>query len=418
MELFAMEYATALGMTMLLLFVDSRFSRRITILTVCTAALIMMAAVALLYRLLGMETTLRIYSLIAHLPSLALLFALSRFRGWRMAFQLLSVILFCVLVQHGVGLVYYLSGGSPAAAIFAYVLFTAGIIWFLVRFLRPLFLCTLMELRRGWWFLCLVMVAYYGIVIYLIPGYVGETRSSTILKPAVSLLMVGFYCVLVFLFSSVQKESEARLSAQLSALQLSALESRMEAVKATENEIRRERHDLRHQFQTAAELVARGERQAALDFLAVAQHRLDEQQVVRWCAPPVLDAVFSSYFNQARAQDIRVEAKISLPAGLPVDEGELAIVLANALENAIHANLALPPNDRQIRCKMIASPSVMLEISNPCADGPLFDREGLPVARREGHGLGVQSISAFCKKNGAICQFDHQDGWFRFRLVL
>lgn len=102
----------------------------------------------------------------------------------------------------------------------------------------------------------------------------------------------------------------------------------------------------------------------------------------------------------------------------PVDEGELAIVLANALENAIHANLDLPPEQRKIRCKMVDTPGVMLEIFNPCAGTVSFDRSGLPMAQREGHGLGVQSISAFCRKNGAVCQFDLTDGWFRLRLVL
>ena len=101
-----------------------------------------------------------------------------------------------------------------------------------------------------------------------------------------------------------------------------------------------------------------------------------------------------------------------------MNEGELAIVLANALENAIHANLALPPELRSIHCKMVGTPSIMLELSNPCTGAVFFDNEGLPVAQREGHGLGVQSICAFCRKNGATCQFDRTDGWFRFRLVL
>ncbi|HIY73062.1 MAG TPA: ATP-binding protein [Candidatus Intestinimonas merdavium] len=101
-----------------------------------------------------------------------------------------------------------------------------------------------------------------------------------------------------------------------------------------------------------------------------------------------------------------------------MDEGELAIVLANALENAIHANLALPRDQREIRCKMVGTPGVMLELSNPCAGNIAFDSGGLPVSRQEGHGLGVQSISAFCRKNGAVCQFDLTDGWFRLRLVL
>lgn len=40
----------------------------------------------------------------------------------------------------------------------------------------------------------------------------------------------------------------------------------------------------------------------------------------------------------------------------------------------------------------------MLEISNPCTTNITFDGNGLLLAQRDGHGLGVQSISAFCKK--------------------
>ena len=161
-----------------------------------------------------------------------------------------------------------------------------------------------------------------------------------------------------------------------------------------------------------------GDKDAALDFLNATQKHLDEQKAVLWCRPSVLDAVFSSYFDQANNQGIRVAAKISLPDTLTVDEDALVIVVANALENAIHANLVLPPDQRIIRCKMVGSPSIMLEISNPCNNNISFDRNGLPITQRNGHGLGVQSICAFCRKNGAVCQFNLTDGWFQLRLVL
>ena len=73
-----------------------------------------------------------------------------------------------------------------------------------------------------------------------------------------------------------------------------------------------------------------------------------------------------------------------------MDEGELAIVLANALENAIHANLALPRDQREIRCKMVGTPGVMLELSNPCAGNIAFDSGGgagsPPAGARRGGG--------------------------------
>lgn len=416
--LLVMEYLTALGMTMVLLFLDSRYSQKFSILTVYGTMFPVMAIIAVVSKEIGIEATLKIYPLLAHLPSLLVIFILSRFRGWRMLFQLLSAILFCTFIMHGAALLYYLSGSRISVLILCLLVFSAGIIWFLVSFLRPLFLQTLMELHRGWWFICIIMAVYYAIVIYLIPGYVGDSWSATILKPAVSLLMVGFYTILMFLFSSIRKEAETRHNVQLFALQLSSLQSRMEAVQAAENVIRTERHDLHHRLQVVAELVSHGNNEAALEFLDAAQKRLDEHKEIRWCRPPVLDAVFCSYFDQAENQGISVDAKISLPDHLAVNEGELAIVVANALENAIHANLMQPQGQRTILCKMIATPSIMLEICNPCTEIVVFDRNGLPVSQKQGHGVGVQSISAFCQKNGAVCQFELTDGWFRFRLIL
>ena len=417
-ELFIMEYLTVLYMIMAFLFMDSRYSRRRTIFIVSSVTLLLMAAVAVLHRVVDRDAAFWIFAMTIHIPLILLLFTLSRFRGWRLIFQQLSVVLFCTLIHHISGLIYYLSGSRFWVLVLSCTVLSTGGIWFLIRFLRPLFFQILLELHRGWWLICLVMATYYIIAVYLIPGYAGFDRSSSIIKPAIALLMLGVYSILMFLFTSIKNEMEARHSAQLSALQLSALQSRMEAVKAAEDAIRTERHDLRHRLQAVAELVSRGDEKSALEFLDAAQKRLDEQKDIRWCRPPVLDAVFSSYFDQAKNQGISVEAKITLPDTLPVNEGDLAIVLANALENAIHANLNLPREQRKIRCKMVGIPSVMLEISNPCNEEVAFDEQGLPVSNREGHGLGVQSISTFCQKNGAVCQFALTDGWFQLRLVL
>lgn len=417
-ELFIMEYLTVLYMIMAFLFMDSRYSRRRTLFFVSGVTLLLMAAVAALHRAVDMDAAFWIFAITIHIPLILLLFTLSRFRGWRLIFQQISVVLFCTLIHHISGMIYYLSGSRFWVLVLSCVVLSTGVIWFLVRFLRPLFFQILLELHWGWWLICLVMATYYIIAVHLIPGYVGFELSSSIIKPAIALLMLGVYSILMFLFTSIKNEMEARHNAQLSALQLSALQSRMEAVQAAENVIRTERHDLRHRLQAVAELIARGNREEALAFLDVATKRLDAQKEVRWCHPPVLDAVFSSYFDQANNEGIHVTAKISLPDTLTVDEGALAIVVANALENAIHANLKLPQKQREICCKMVGSPGIMLEISNPCNEDVTFDAEGLPVAHREGHGLGVQSISAFCKKNKAVYQFDLNDGWFRLRLVL
>lgn len=417
-ELFAMEYMTALGMTMVLLFLDSKYPRWVTALAVYVVMVLVMGAVAVLYCTAGLAVTVRAYTLLAHAPSLLLLLFFSRFRGWRMLFQLMSAILFCMLTQHAAGLVYYLSGQRFWVMALSYAVLTVVVICFLVRFLRPLFFQTLEGLRHGWWLACLAMALYYGIVVYVIPGYVGLDQVTTVLKPAVSLLMVGFYMVLMLLFTSTRKEMEAQHGKRLVEAQAAALRSRLEALGAAEEETRLMRHDMRHRFQTVAELVGRGEDQRALEFIGAAQRKLDEGKPVRWCGLAVLDAVFASYFGQAQRQGVRVEADIRLQEPLPVDEGELAIVFANALENALHACLKLPGDKRWIACKAICYPKLMFQVVNPWEEEVPLDGEGLPVAGQEDHGLGVHSIAAFCQKYGALCQFTQEAGEFSLRVIL
>ena len=293
------------------------------------------------------------------------------------------------------------------------------VMFFVLRRFSVTYRKMLHQMDHSWGILCIIPIVSFITLMYVVNHSEQiDPITSSILTCCVLVVCGCSYYLMYLFFERVQKENRAHYENQLSALQLSALRGRMEAVRAAESSIRMERHDLRHRIQAVMEMVTRGEEKTALDFLDATRRRLDEQKVIRWCRPPVLDAVFATYFDQAKNQGIPVEAKISAPEILPVDEGELAIVIANALENAIHANLKLPEEQREIRCKMVGTPSVMLEISNPCAGEAFFDGDGLPITRQAGHGLGVQSIAAFCRKNGAICQFDLTDGWFRLRLIL
>ena len=353
------------------------------------------------------------------LPYILVTLWCSQYRDFRAAFSIITgLFVGCIgtanemltelLLQHTKYCEYY----SFAVRVISFFL-----MFFILRRFSVTYRQMLHQLNRSWGILCLIPFSVFITMLYAISN---SANSVTIIVLFYGLLVAcsGAYYLMYLFFDRVQKENSARYEAQLSTLQVSALRNRMEAVRVAENAIRTERHDLRHRLQAVAELVSRGDKKSALEFLDAAQRRLDEQKEIRWCRPPVLDAVFSSYFNQAKNQGILVEANIALPDTLPVDEGALVIVLAYALENAIHANLKVPQGQRQIRCKMVATPSVILEISNPCAGDVSFDGDGLPITRQSGHGLGVQSISAFCRKNGAVCHFDLTDDWFRLRLVL
>ncbi len=361
----------------------------------------------------------RVYIFTITLPYILITLWCSQHRDFRAAFNIITGLFIGCIGTANAMLTTLLLEGNEYREYYSFAVRTVSffLMFFILRRFSFTYQQMLHQLNRSWGILCIMPFSTFITMLYTINH---SENSVTIMVLFYGLLIVcgcAYYLMYLF-FERVQKENSARYEVQLSSLQLSALQSRMEAVKAAEDAIRTERHDLRHRLQAVAELIARGDKDAALDFLDATQKRLDEQKEIRWCRPPVLDAVFSSYFDQAQNQGIHITAQISLPDTLTVDEGALAIVVANALENAIHANLLLPRVQRAIRCKMVATPSIMLEISNPCSEDVVFDAQGLPIAHREGHGLGVQSISAFCQKNGAVCQFELTDSWFLLRLVL
>ena len=146
--------------------------------------------------------------------------------------------------------------------------------------------------------------------------------------------MAGVYGLIVHLLGSLYREMEMRHNFSVMTLQLNGLQKRLADLQAAEEAVRVERHDLRHRLQTAQELVRQRRSREAFDFLEDAKKRLD--------------AVFSACFSKAQRQDIKVVEEIALPDTLPVSEGELAVVLANALENAINANMELPKEKRDM----------------------------------------------------------------------
>ncbi len=179
-----------------------------------------------------------------------------------------------------------------------------------------------------------------------------------------------------------------------------------------------DRHDTRHKFQTAAYLLENGKVSEALDYLTRSVNRFRAEPSVTYCKDILLNATLSSYLGQAKKAGLVLETHLSFPDTLPVDSGEFSVVIANALENAIKACCSLPEEQRVIICKCIYKPGLMFEISNPCQDGIVFSKEGIPLSDEKEHGIGTRSMIAFCKKYGALCSFSLEEGWFTLKIVL
>lgn len=369
-----------------------------------------------LYRRFGQERFWQLYFFSVHLPCLLLSWLISKKRDTRIFFVLFLTIMYCSFALQGMSLVFLLSGGSAAAAWLSLVCITGAITAFTAFYFRAAFFAIAGELKRLLGILALLLAVYFFINGYLIPEPIGDNRLVNIVKLFITMTTMVVFLLTCMIFSIVRRKNEMQRDAELVSIQLDALRTKITAVKDAEEKIRIERHDIRHRLKTIEILLYENKKEEALAYLANAERRLDEIEPRRYCANTVLDAAVAYYCAEAEKSGIEVKVRLALSDALPVDSGELSVAVANALENAIHAAMECPAGKRKIWVRGTQTPTLMLEVANTAKTQPALGEDGLPMANREGHGVGSRSIAAFCKKNGAQYQYSGEDGVFRLRI--
>jgi len=403
-----------------LLLFEPRYPWRRTLAASFSATVALLALNIGLAAVIGLERIMSAALFTCTFPTLALFFFLSKYRDGRFFFTFCLSDTTCFWILQLTNLLDRLCGDTYIVLFISRLLVFPLFELLLWKKLRRPYLELQAALPGGWWMFTAVGGIYYLLIMAAcVPvGAAMPGRADIIRLVLVMALMPLTYLTALSALSRQMLYYEAKESQNLLSAQVSGLQGRISAVQSAEEALRIERHDLRHKLLTVEDLIRRSGEDEALAYIQTLRGEVEYSKPERWCADPLLDAVFSSYFAQARRQGIRVRASLELPEELPVDPGELSTVFANALENAIHACAALPEERREIMCTCISRPALMFEIANPCQDGVRFDRAGLPVARNLGHGIGTRSIAAFCEKHDACCIYKVKDGWFYLRIAL
>ena len=419
-QLFRNIFTVVMTLAMMASLTEFRFSKRKLAVMFILYLLWVGVSCGALLLLGGQDLLLRVFLLTVSAPAVALTYWAAKDTPSQAVFNYMSQITVSLLAAAGIHLLTQRFGLSKGADILLRCAFYLPAIYLERRFLRRPFRELVTVLPSWWGILPPIPCAFcvYIVFVGVWPvSYLDSPVQTTYLYAAALLLAVVYISGFRSLSNQYKIQME-RQNAALMEMQVSALRKQLQAAKRAEESLRIVRHDMRHHLQTVAILVERGETAAAMEVLGAARKNLNETQVAHWCREPVLDAVLSYYFRRAEEQGIRVQAELSFPEVLPVDINELSTVFANALENAIRACAALPEAERQIRCRVIHRPQLMVQIANTFKGEVRFDRDGLPETGTPGHGIGTRSIAAFCRKHGACCSYEARDGWFTLQMIV
>ena len=180
------------------------------------------------------------------------------------------------------------------------------------------------------------------------------------------------------------------------------------------------RHDLRHNAKMLADLIARGEDDAAIRLIQSLNYQIDATSVEHFAENPMVDSALAVYVGQAREKNIPIDIKMDTPSTFAA-EIDFSLLLCNLLENAINAEEHEAEDARDIRVRArTAGDSIFLSVENRCSTTVHRSAKGLPKREQPsaGHGYGTLSIEQFSQKYGAECFTEQKDGYFRILLQL
>lgn len=286
--------------------------------------------------------------------------------------------------------------------------------------IRPTYLEIQKNVAKGWYIYAATSMIFYILMSLLTsypPAMTAHIEYISVMILLFLLIPLTYYHSFITLKNQLQM-SEMRERDVLLTVQVNSITERIEQYTAADKLFRMERHNYRHKMQTIAGLIEK-ERFDDLHKLVIQYaDATSESTVKKYCENAVIDAVLASYIQTAEAKAITVTAELDFPEKFSAPEAELAVVFANALENAIHACESLSPNERRIKIKVIKEPDFMFRISNQYNGTIEFDRNGIPVNNNEDHGYGIRSIIAFCGKHDAYYKFNVSNNIFSLTIGL
>ena len=263
----------------------------------------------------------------------------------------------------------------------------------------------------------------YGYYIAFLPFVISLSYVFVILDDKFhswDALNSRFFLFLTFLFIaryvSLEREEGARLKAArenslLMRNQLQSLQGYTLLLKNSQTEFSVLRHDMRHHNRLLRALLAENKLAEADQLLQTFDNQLEHTALHSFCQNPIINASLSVYISRAKDLGIPIEYGIALPEQLAMEETDLAILLANLLENAITATRKLPPAEQSIRLSLMNKGNqLFLRLENSSAQPLQLGGDGLPRTRAAGHGTGMVSLSLFAKKYTAFVSFSEEKG--------
>ena len=245
--------------------------------------------------------------------------------------------------------------------------------------------------------------------------------------PVICVLLLSAIVASVILFQKLVQYNEETGKRAILENQVWQMQKEIVEIQDIYTDMRGLRHDMRSHIANISLLVknvAGSVNEELESYIGKMEKTVSKLDFTYQTGNPITDIIIHQKGQEAEKKQIQFKVDFAYPPNLLIDIYDIAIILNNALENAIEACRKTEGN-KQIKLHSYVKGSLFfIEVENDFSEDIIIEKEsGLPVSSKESgklHGIGISNIQRCAKKyKGDIdIEISDTDGRKKFSLTV
>ncbi len=223
--------------------------------------------------------------------------------------------------------------------------------------------------------------------------------------PLICVLLLSTIVASVILFQKLVEYNEETGKRAILENQVRQMQKEIVEIQDIYTDMRGLRHDMRSHLANISLLVKNtaGSMNEELEsYIGKMEETVKKLDFAYQTGNPITDIIIHQKWQEAEKKQIQFKVDFAYPPKLRIDVYDIAVILNNALENAIEA-CCKAEGKKQIKLRSYVKGSLFfLEIENDFVEEIAIEKEsGLPASSKGGgklHGIGISNIQRCAKK--------------------
>lgn len=385
-----------------------------------TSSIFLLLLQAAAYAALGAIAVEKLYPFLVHIPLICILHFISQ-HNWTISIAnvVLAYLLCTPRLWFGTLIAIFFHNNTTVSYM-VQCLVTIPLLWFITRFLTP-YIHNLEQQDPKVLRAFISLPTWYYIFDFWLTIYSDwyYTKAMVLLRFMDVALVLIYTAFLFFFLKILQEKQEVEVLYNISEMMSKQSQIELDNLRIIQEKDAIYRHDLRHHLSYLKTSILANNTSDTLQYIEQISKQLDEVVVQKYCENENINLILSSYISQAKAANITPDIAITASDFSSFSSIDLCSLLANALENAIHANDEIIDISRKyLSLRIFVKGNYLcLDIRN-IYNTPIVFQSGIPCASQAHHGYGVKSIVNIVKKYNGTHSFHIKKDIFVFQTML